>query len=276
MRQIEYRATVGYHDIGDGVKPLVLLNILFNGDYMFDISHIPNKKNEIQITGESQLRKDNLTKSSKGDVNKVLFLEDPNYNKLKLRKSFFITKDLPLEVGDEDVRLLHSLFLKNNNGNIDHPCGGKYPKFDSLIDLERVLKLITLSDELKAKLNKVKTLDEKLSILYSWRLAVSKLKNGDVHICAKLINNTLLRISTLPNAGFELESTEFTFPSGGGAGSGTSSTLITKTNDDGEYDFEFNQPASGVKQRFTLSARIKDAYGNTGNTGTVLLYDTTC
>lgn len=96
----EYKATCGYHDYPPGQDELYLLQKVTNGKVTLDFHPIGNFFNEVQVEGDPELRREKLT----GSESEILFIDDPNYEKLKLRRTHWSTRNLPLTLSDEFVK----------------------------------------------------------------------------------------------------------------------------------------------------------------------------
>lgn len=96
----EYKATCGYHDYPPGVDELHLKQKIRNGIVTLDFEPLGNFFNEVQVGGDASLRREKLT----GGESEILFMDDPDYDKLALRKLHWVTRNLPLELSDEFVK----------------------------------------------------------------------------------------------------------------------------------------------------------------------------
>lgn len=95
-----YKATSGYFDLPPGKGELQFA--VRTTDEGKVITSPKNKFapefNEIQIDGGIRLRKEFLPVGA--DLTKILFMDNPDYDALKLRRSAMVTKNIPLEHDD--------------------------------------------------------------------------------------------------------------------------------------------------------------------------------
>lgn len=270
-----YKATTGYHDVSPGILEYVAEEVSYNNNPFFKSPPAGKLFNEIQTDGDATYRAADITAVG-GNVSDALFMTDSDFDKKKLIRSHIITKDMPVSSSDNDIKLVQGLIIKDNDGTKPHPLGGTYPKVVDAAELTRILALITLPAKVKALVDAESDFNKKLNILAEWRQKAAGIFSSGYKIFIDEPKKGKIKIYGEPNASFELESTTFDIPVGGGAGSGASSTLVATFNAKGIYNYDYEQPpkpsVSNLYKSLKISVRFTDKYGYSG-TGSYNVYD---
>lgn len=153
-----YQATVGYHDLQPGMTQLdIEVSRKEMPDGSFQLIAYPNKVsanfNEIHVDGDRELREEFLLHPDTDG--KILFKDDPDYDRKKLRRSFMSTKDLSLDKDDDFVRRWAAMSYLTEDGlefgsvhGRGHPHdGGTWGGINSLPLKKQMLDYIGNMDE---------------------------------------------------------------------------------------------------------------------------------
>lgn len=189
---MKYVAETGYHDVPPGVDVLTVTETKHNDQVVFT-SPVPARGfNEVQIEGSADMRRNQLT-----DPSYILFLDDPDYDKLRLRRAYTLTKHTDLSVSDDDVKRLQSFVNNRHDGTVKHPHGGVFPSITE-DDLTRVLTYVVLPTAIESAVNESETLAEKLAVLRQWRLEEAPKATPPEYFVAIEVGDKGVEVKTLP------------------------------------------------------------------------------
>jgi len=124
-----YEATCGYYDLSPGQTPFSFsVKTTDEGVTVFTPRNIPPHFNEIQIAGDPDIRRGVLSEGA--DESRILFLDDPDYQRLMIRKQTLATNQVPMEHDNHFV--LRWLGLSNlPSAYIEHGIAPEMDKFIS-------------------------------------------------------------------------------------------------------------------------------------------------
>lgn len=163
----EYKATCGYHDYPPGQDELHLKQRITNGVTTLDFEPIGNFFNEVQVSGDPELRREKLT----GDESEILFIDDPDYDKLALRRQHWVTRNLPLNLSDEFVKTW--ALMSSYPTDLIMRC--EEVEHIGHVDHRSILPNIgNMSDTTRTRLNSIKSEAEFVTEFVKWRTELAE------------------------------------------------------------------------------------------------------
>lgn len=110
----QYVATTGYHDLSPGQTPFALTEMTKETGEIISqpLSPVASQFNEIQVSGDPDLRRENLPEGDDGSS--ILFIDDEDYDAKFFLHQHLTSKNLPLGTDQALVRLWVALTKGNS------------------------------------------------------------------------------------------------------------------------------------------------------------------